>query len=127
MAGGRPKKEFNQETFEELCSLQCTKEEICSVLKCDEKTLTRMCEDTYGLSFSDAFKTYSAGGKTSLRRAQYKSALSGNATLLVWLGKQYLGQKDIITVGNNDEIEDDPLTKAIKKSMAKNQIKDDNT
>ena len=32
--------------------------------------------------------------RQSLRRAQIKSALSGNATMLIWLGKQYLGQSD---------------------------------
>jgi len=32
--------------------------------------------------------------KQSLRRAQIKTALSGNATLLIWLGKQILGQQD---------------------------------
>ena len=32
--------------------------------------------------------------RKSLRRAQIRSALSGNSTMLVWLGKQYLGQSD---------------------------------
>lgn len=32
--------------------------------------------------------------RQSLRRAQIKSALSGNASMLIWLGKQYLGQRD---------------------------------
>jgi hypothetical protein len=33
----------------------------------------------------------------SLRRAQIRTALEGNATLLIWLGKQYLGQTDAPT------------------------------
>jgi len=33
----------------------------------------------------------------SLRRAQIRTALEGNATLLIWLGKQYLGQSDAPT------------------------------
>ena len=32
--------------------------------------------------------------RQSLRRAQIKSALSCNASMLIWLGKQYLNQKD---------------------------------
>jgi hypothetical protein len=35
-------------------------------------------------------------GLISLRRAQFESALSGNSTMLVWLGKQYLDQQDRI-------------------------------
>ena len=32
--------------------------------------------------------------KNSLRRAQLRVALDGNATLLIWLGKQILGQAE---------------------------------
>jgi hypothetical protein len=30
----------------------------------------------------------------SLRRLQAKKAAEGNVTMLIWLGKQYLGQSD---------------------------------
>jgi len=33
-------------------------------------------------------------GKGRLRDAQLKAALGGNVTMLIWLGKQYLGQKE---------------------------------
>jgi hypothetical protein len=33
-------------------------------------------------------------GKSSLRRLQWKSALGGNVVMQIWLGKQYLGQRD---------------------------------
>lgn len=35
-----------------------------------------------------------AGGKASLRRMQWKSAEDGNTTMLIWLGKNILGQTD---------------------------------
>ena len=40
--------------------------------------------------------------KHSLRRAQIKVALGGNATMLIWLGKNLLGQSDqpLDTSGN---------------------------
>lgn len=34
----------------------------------------------------------------SLRRAQMKLAESGNATMLIWCGKQYLGQTDKVEI-----------------------------
>jgi len=92
--GGRPKKVIDQEQFEELCKIQCTKDEICNVLKCDEKTLTGWCNSTYNLGFSEIYIKLSAFGKSSIRRAQYKAAMAGNTTMLVWLGKQYLGQHE---------------------------------
>jgi hypothetical protein len=30
----------------------------------------------------------------SLRRAQFRAAENGNATMLIWLRKQWLGQRD---------------------------------
>jgi len=33
-------------------------------------------------------------GKLSLRRKQVELAVEGNPTMRIWLGKQYMGQKD---------------------------------
>jgi len=91
---GRPKKEIDFTMVEELCKIQCTGEEISAVLKVNYDTLNARIKEEYGLSFSDYYKRESAGGKTSLRRVQFKSALGGNVTMLIWLGKNYLGQKE---------------------------------
>lgn len=90
---GRPKKEIDPEVFEGLCRIQCTLQEIASFFKCSEDTIERWCKRTYKVTFADAYKKYSASGKISLRRAQLKLA-EKNATMAIWLGKQYLGQKD---------------------------------
>lgn len=47
-----------------------------------------------GNEFSNAYKKGFSGMKMKLSEAQLQTALKGNATLLIWLGKQYLGQKD---------------------------------
>ena len=35
-----------------------------------------------------------ANGRQTLRRLQWQAANEGNSTMLVWLGKQLLGQRD---------------------------------
>ena len=55
--------------------------------------LKRWCKRTYELTFAEAYKKYSAKGKVSLRRAQFKLA-EKNASMAIFLGKQYLGQRD---------------------------------
>lgn len=92
---GRPPKEINQKQFESLCNLQCTEEEICGVLEVTDKTLVGWIKRTYGLTFSEAHKRFSAGSRSSLRRWQFETAKKGNATMQIWLGKQYLGQRDL--------------------------------
>lgn len=79
--------------FEKLCKIQCTKEEICAVLDVCEDTLNSWCNETYGNNFSVVFREKRQLGKESLRRKQWKLADS-NATMAIWLGKQYLGQKE---------------------------------
>ena len=93
MPGGRPKKELNQKQFEYLCGLQCTEAEICAFFDISEKTLTRWCNDTYEMSFSQVFAKKRELGKVSLRRSQMKLA-EKNATMAIFLGKQMLGQTD---------------------------------
>lgn len=91
---GSLRKKINKRQFEELCRIQCTQEEICAVLDVDDKTLTKWCKFTYNLSFSEIFAKKRKGGKASLRRTQWLIAYGGNASMAIWLGKQYLGQTD---------------------------------
>jgi hypothetical protein len=91
---GRPKKEINWELFESLCSIQCTQAEIANVMKIDAETLRDRARIKYEQQdFSLIYKQFSDCGKSSLRRFQYSLAKK-NAAMAIWLGKQWLGQKE---------------------------------
>ena len=92
---GRPKKTIDREQFEKLCSIQCTLVEIASWFHCSEDTIENWCKDTYDQTFSDVHKKYSATGKISLRRTQFQMA-EHNCSMAIWLGKQYLGQREVV-------------------------------
>ena len=89
---GRPKKEFTKEEIIKLCRLNCTMEEIASYFGCNKKTIERRMQDDPEIA--EAIEMGRNLGKLSLRRKQIQAADKGNATMLVWLGKQVLGQKD---------------------------------
>ena len=89
----RPRKDINQGQFEGLCRIQCTLSEIADIFDCSEDTIERWCRRTYKMRFADTFKKFSAGGKMSLRRIQFKLAEKSPA-MAIWLGKQYLGQRE---------------------------------
>ena len=95
MATGRPRKEIDNKIFENLCGLQCTLEEIAGVFDCSVDTIERWCKREYGETFAEVYKKHSAKGKTSLRRIQFKLA-EKSAAMAIFLGKNYLGQKDSI-------------------------------
>jgi transcriptional regulator with XRE-family HTH domain len=81
-----PKAKFDRKLIRTLASYGCTQEEIANACGISETTLKK-----YGRAELDAGY---ASMRRSLRRWQYEAARGGNTALLIWLGKQYLGQKD---------------------------------
>lgn len=90
---GRPRIEIDKGQFEKLCGLMCTQEEIAGFFGCSEDTVTNWCKREYGETFSEVSKKLQHMGKISLRRAQFKLA-EKNAAMAIFLGKNYLGQRD---------------------------------
>lgn len=86
--GGRPRKEIDYTVAERLASIMCTEEEVAAVLGVSVRTLQRDEE------FCRIYKRGLDAGRASIRRIQFELMKEGNATMAVWLGKQYLGQKD---------------------------------
>lgn len=120
---GRPHKEIDQKAFENLCGLQCTKEEICQFFSVSDKTLNDWCKRTYGTTFSVVFDEKRGHGKIALRRMQWRLA-ERNAAVAIFLGKQYLGQSESVSAAVAiSEAEDDPLTKALKEAANGTQRK----
>ena len=106
----RPKKVIDYEVVEKLASIQCTQEEIANFLNLSVRTLQRDEE------FCRLYKKGQENGKMSLRRTQFKIAEKGNASMAIFLGKQYLGQKDVIeTTENNNGILNE-LTEALSNA-----------
>lgn len=113
---GRPEKPIDWKIFEELCHIQCTGDEIVSVLKIGKGTLYDRVAKEYGEDFPTTYKKLTEGGKCSIRRMQFNLAKK-NTAMAIWLGKQYLGQKDKED-NNNQEAADliKNLVEEIKKS-----------
>ena len=108
----RPKKEIDYQAVEKLANIQCTQEEIASFLGLSVRTLQRDEE------FCRIYKKGQDNGKMSLRRMQYKLA-EKNATMALWLGKQYLGQKDNIEVESTQLVKVQELLSKIEEEEAK--------
>lgn len=99
---GRPRKEVDWDKVDKMCAIHCTGEEQASLLDMSYDTLERRCREEKGVSFAEYFKQKAADGKMSLRRKQFTTAMDGNTTMLVWLGKNWLGQSDTPNEGNTD-------------------------
>lgn len=89
----RPLKQIDQDEFEKLCKMLCTEAEICAWFDVTDKTLSGWCQRTYGANFSETYKKFRDFGKIAVRRAQLRLA-EKSAAMAIFLGKQYLGQRD---------------------------------
>jgi hypothetical protein len=83
---GRNKRVVMPDQIYELANLGCTDREIARWFDIAETTLR--------YNFSDVLEKGRENLKHSLRKAQIKLALGGNAVMLIFLGKNLLGQSD---------------------------------
>lgn len=114
---GRPRKEISQHQFEQLCAMQCTESEIAAFFDCDISTLQAWCKRTYKEGFTDVSKKKREVGNISLRRMQFKHA-EKSASMAIFLGKQYLGQRDQIQMTSElTRDEKDPLSLAFEQFL----------
>jgi hypothetical protein len=83
---GRPKLEIDGDLVEKLAGIGCPNKEIAAIVGCSVDTLDR--------HFADVIAKGRENGKTRLRKKQIEVALAGNVTMLIFLGKNMLGQAD---------------------------------
>src|SRR4051794_19839949 len=88
---GRPPIQLNMEMVETLASIQCTDEEIAAALRVSVDTIARRKQNP---EFAEVLAAGKALGRMSLRRLQWQAAKGGSVPMMIWLGKQLLGQRD---------------------------------
>ena len=106
--GGRPRIVFSEsqwKEFESLCALQCTKIEITEWFNVDDKTLENLLKKRYKRGFSEVFAQKRTKGLVSLRRRQFQLAET-NPALAIFLGKNYLSQRDKTEIEHSGSLEE---------------------
>jgi len=83
---GRPSVVLDREEVYKLALFHCTLDEMAHFFKCDRNTLAN--------NYSAEIAKGKSEGKIRLRKKQFDVAMKGNTTMLIWLGKQILGQND---------------------------------
>jgi len=109
---GRKLLDIPIDEVEKLASYGCKNTEIADFFNCSVDTITNR--------FSDILRKGRAELKKTLRKAQIDYALKGNATLLIWLGKNELGQSDGETNNGLSDIELSTLKQEAKRLIEAN-------
>ena len=82
------------DTVGKLLEADCKTVDIARQLGISEDTLTRRCKHDLNVPFAVFSQQKKMLGDNLLRAKQYQTAMSGNVTMQIWLGKQRLGQTD---------------------------------
>lgn len=72
----------------------CDGTEVAATLGIHPDTLYNTCERDHKTGFSAYSATKRASGDRLLKVKQFEIAMTGDRTMLVWLGKQRLGQSE---------------------------------
>lgn len=90
--GGRPPTPIDTATLRRVASLGATIPELATALGVPSRTLQHRIEADPEIR--EALEEGRNAGRLTLRRMQWQQAQSGNPTMLIWLGKQMLNQRD---------------------------------
>jgi hypothetical protein len=90
----RPNVKIDVVEMEKLYGLQCTDEEVAAFLGISTRTLSRRRQVK---KFAEAMDRAKAKGRVSVRRALFRLAASGNIAAAIFLSKNLLGYKDVVS------------------------------
>lgn len=95
-AGRKPKtfESIDLEQLEQLAAAHCTEHEMAAQFNMSWSTFNKLRE--LNPEIKEVIDRGKYKGTSSLRAAQFKAAIAGNPTMLIWMGKQLLGQRDDI-------------------------------
>jgi hypothetical protein len=94
MSSGRPQIQINWEEVDQYLIAGVAGTHIADTLGIHADTLYRRCQEIYKMNFTDYAAKKRQKGNSMLHYKQFKTAMNGNVSMLVWLGKQRLGQKE---------------------------------
>lgn len=99
----RPKAKIDWLKVDVYLRAQCDGAAIARIIGIHPETLYDACKEKYKMGFSEYAAAKKSEGCEILRAKQYQAAMDGDKTMLIWLGKQYLGQSDKQTLEHDLE------------------------
>ena len=91
---GRPKLKIDWDKVDKMLQAHCDGVGIAGLLNMHPDTLYNACKDEKGVDFSAYKQQKMYEGVELLRQKQFGVAMQGDKSMLIWLGKQYAGQRD---------------------------------
>lgn len=91
---GRPEKDMDWKLLDSVLQYGASLIDCSELLELSEDTIQRKIKDAHGVTFSQYRESKKSKIRMKLRQKQYDVAMQGNVAMLIWLGKNELGQTD---------------------------------
>ncbi len=111
---GRPEVLIDWGKVTNYIKAQCDAVGIAGILGICPDTLYNRCKSDNNMDYSAFSAQKKSEGKELLRAKQFQTAMEGDKTMLVWLGKQYLSQRDKAEIDHTVKIE--PFMELMKQA-----------
>jgi len=116
-----PPKPIDWEKVDNLLMAGCTGTEIAPHFDIHPDTFYRRVNEKYGVGFTEYCSIKRQKGDSLLREKQFQLAMNGDKGLLIWLGKNRLGQKEPSDNNKNFDEDKASINLCIAELAAENQ------
>lgn len=93
---------IDAKVLDDLLQFFPSRKETADWFHVSESSLERFIKKHHDCSFEALRDKRFVKTKIAIKRAQIKKALSGDNTMLIWCGKQYLGQREMTEIVEPD-------------------------
>lgn len=123
MAKKGAQEKINDQELLELLKFYPTVKEAADWFDVSMSTLERFIKTNHHETFDSLRDKRFVKTKVAIKRAQIKKALTGDNTMLIWVGKQYLGQRDSFEEIHHETETKENLVPSMTKEQALEEIK----
>jgi|ERR1019366_4231258 hypothetical protein len=113
---GKETAKINKSELEDLMKFYLSEDEVMDWFDIKVQTLRRYIKKEFGCTFDSLREKSFVRTRVAIKRAQIKKALSGDNTMLIWCGKQYLGQVERTEI-HLGKVPDDMLRAEVEKRV----------
>ena len=116
-----PNQEIDWDKLDAILRFNASMKDCVEIIGCSCNTIERRIKSKFNLTFDEYRDLKMSKTRMRLAQKQFDVAMAGDRALLIWLGKQCLGQTEkqeqIITYGR-EQIENIPIEERIKQLEA---------
>jgi hypothetical protein len=124
---GRRRVKFDWEQVGRFLQAGCSGVEVAAHFGYDKETLYRNCVIDNKINFDEFMASKRQSGNALLKAKQYESAMQGDKTIMIWLGKQRLHQseKNLLHIPNFSKMSDEQKVNALMELVENKRISAD--